>query len=122
MRSTKRQDDILNILSGDYGYSEVGTQPYSAASVTHMLKQSSKANSDISINSVRTTLKMLVSKGLVTTERRETEVLSGLGYIQRELDHYWNASTEHQDRLAASKHNAETSRRQQDALDRMFTV
>lgn len=87
MRNTKRQENILNLLSGDSWFFEVGELPYSAAAVTYLLNLT--GDSGASINSVRTTLKTMVLKGLVTMERKATEVRSGLGCIQRELDHYW---------------------------------
>lgn len=118
MRNTKRQENILNILSGDGWYFEVDALPYNAATVTHLLKVS--GDSGASINSVRTTLKTMVTKGLVTMERQTTEVQSGLGCIQRELDHYWNASTEAEDRITAARYKAGASARQAEALARMF--
>lgn len=118
MRNTKRQENILNVLSGDSWFFEVGAQPYSASTVTHLLHLS--GDSGASINSVRTTLKTMVAKGLVTTERLEAEVCSGLGYISRELDHYWNASTAQHDRIAAAKYKAGAEDRQAEALKNML--
>lgn len=118
MRNTKRQENILNVLSGDSWFFEVGELPYSASTVKHLLNLT--GDSGASINSVRTTLKTMVTKGLVTMERQTTEVQSGLGCIQRELDHYWNASTEAQDRITAARYKAGASARSANALENMF--
>ena len=118
MRNTKRQENILNVLSDDSWFFEVGALPHSAVSVTYLLNMT--GDSGASINSVRATLKTMVTKGLVTVERQTTEVQSGLGCIQRELDHYWNASTEAQDRIAAAKYKAGASARSASALENMF--
>lgn len=97
-RTTQRQQDILDALSSDM-YGEVGTQPYSAPTVTYLLNLG--RDKPISLSAVRATLKLLLAKGLVTMERQPEEVPTGLGYITRPLDCYWSAATEQQDRLSA---------------------
>ena len=121
MRNTQRQNQILELLSGAEWYYEVGTQPYTAASITHLINLSSEAGSkEASLNSVRATLKRLADKGLAIVERKPAEVRTGLGEIVRQLDHYWNAETQAQDQITADEYNAGASARQEAALAQMF--
>ena len=119
-RLTVRQSEIMNHLSGDFEYSEVGTQPYAAPAIHYLLNLNQDGNKDISLNSVRTTLKLLVKKGLVELERKPAEVNSGLGYITRDLDHYWNVSTKKEDKKTAKEWNDGAKKRQDDAMNAMF--
>lgn len=114
---TERQKEILSLLSGDDWYFEVGTQPYSAADISYLINMGDR---DISPNAVRSTLKLLVKKGLVSVERKKATVMTGLGEIERELDHYWNLSTKDEDEKTAKEWNDGAEQRSVDALDRLF--
>lgn len=116
-RMTDRQKEILSLLSGSDWYFEVGTQPYTATDITHLINMGEK---EVSPNAVRETLKLLTKKGLVVTERKKADVFTGLGEIQRELDHYWNIATEKEDKVTAKAWNDGKKQRSDDALDKMF--
>ena len=116
-RMTERQKEILSLLSGDDWYFEVGTQPYSAADISYLINMGDR---DISPNAVRSTLKLLAKKGLVSVERKKATVMTGLGEIERELDHYWNLSTKEEDEKTAKKWNDGAEQRSSEALDRLF--
>lgn len=114
---TERQKEILSLLSGDDWYFEVGTQPYSAADISYLINMGDR---DISPNAVRSTLKLLAKKGLVSVERKKATVMTGLGEIERELDHYWNLSTKEEDEITAKAWNDGAEQRSSEALDRLF--
>lgn len=114
---TERQKEILSLLSGDDWYFEVGTQPYSAADISYLINMGDR---DISPNAVRSTLKLLAKKGLVSVERKKATVMTGLGEIERELDHYWNLSTKEEDEKTSKKWNDGAEQRSSEALDRLF--
>lgn len=116
-RNTQRQNQILELLSGADRYLESGTQPYTAASITYLLNM---AGAGATVNSVRNTLRLMTDKGLVTVERKPAEVRTGLGEVMRQLDHYWNAETQDQDRLTAQAWNDEAPARQEAAFKALF--
>jgi len=121
IRITKRQSDILSILSGDLEYIEIGAQPYTAPSVAYILNLNQDGNTDISTTAVRTTLKLLVEKGLVEVERKQAEVQTGLGEITRELDHYWNIATKKEDEVTAKRWNDDAEERREVVFEKMFS-
>ena len=116
-RNTERQNQILELLSGTDWYFEVGTQPFSASTVTDLLNM---AGAGATVNSVRNTLKLMADKGLVIVEHKPAEVRTGWGEVMRQLDHYWNAETQAQDQITADEYNAEAPARQEAALAQMF--
>ena len=116
-RMTERQKEILSLLSGSDWYFEVGTQPYSAVDISYLLNA---GESKVSPNAVRETLKLLVKKGLASVDRRKATVFTGLGEIERELDHYWNVATKEEDEITAKAWNDGAEQRRSEALDRMF--
>lgn len=116
-RMTERQKKILSLLSGDSEYFEVGTQPYTAATISYLINL---GDQKISPNAVRASLKLLVKKGLVSVERKKTSVYTGLGEIERALDHYWNISTKEEDATTAKAWKDGAEQRSADALDRLF--
>lgn len=116
-RMTERQKEILSLLSGSDWYFEVGTQPYSAVDISYLLNA---GESKVSSNAVRETLKLLVKKGLVGVDRRKATVFTGLGEIERDLDHYWNVATKEEDEITAKAWNDGAEQRSAEALDRMF--
>ena len=116
-RMTERQKEILSLLSGDGWYFEVGTQPYSAADISYLINIGGR---DINPNAVRSTLKLLAKKGLVSVERKKASVMTGLGEIERDLDHYWNVATKEEDEITAKAWNDGAEQRRSEALDRMF--
>lgn len=116
-RMTERQKEILSLLSGSDWYFEVGTQPYNASDVAYLINMGKK---QVSPNAVRETLKLLVKKGLAGVERKKAEVYTGLGQIERELDHYWNVSTKEEDEITAKAWNDGAEQRSAEALDRLF--
>lgn len=116
-RVTKRQKEILSLLSGSDWYFEVGTQPYSAVDISYLLNA---GESKVSPNAVRETLKLLVKKGLASVDRRKATVFTGLGEIERELDHYWNVATKEEDEITAKVWNDGAEQRSAEALDRLF--
>lgn len=118
-RSTEQKRQILAVLS-DGDFFECGTPPYTASTVAHMLTM--EHDREFSIDSVRRTLKTLEREGLVIAEVKPAEVLTGLGYIERPLAHYWNAETHQQDKAAADKWNDGAQARAEAALKGMFTA
>lgn len=114
-RNTERQNQILELLSGADWYLEVGTQPFSASTVTELLNMAGAT-----VNSVRNTLKLMADKGLVIVERKPAEVRTGWGEVMRQLDHYWNAETQAHDKITADEYNALAPARQEAALAQMF--
>ena len=116
-RMTERQKEILSLLSGSDWYFEVGTQPYSAVDISYLLNA---GESKVSPNAVRETLKLLVKKGLVSVDRRKATVFTGLGEIERDLDHYWNVATKEEDEITAKAWNDGAEQRSTEALDRLF--
>lgn len=116
-RMTERQKEILSLLSGSDWYFEVGTQPYSAADISYLLNMGEK---QVSPNAVRETLKLLVKKGLASVDRRKATVFTGLGEIERDLDHYWNVATKEEDEVAAKAWNDGAEQRSTEALDKLF--
>lgn len=116
-RMTERQKEILSLLSGSDWYFEVGTQPYNASDVTYLINMGEK---QVSPNAVRETLKLLVKKGLAGVERKKAEVYTGLGQIERELDHYWNVATKEEDEITAKAWSDGAEQRSAEALDRLF--
>lgn len=116
-RMTERQKEILSLLSGSDWYFEVGTQPYSAVDISYLLNA---GESKVSPNAVRETLKLLVKKGLVSVDRRKATVFTGLGEIERDLDHYWNVATKEEDEITAKAWNNGAEQRSTEALDRLF--
>lgn len=116
-RMTERQKEILSLLSGSDWYVEVGAQPYNASDIAYLINMGEKK---VSPNAVRETLKLLVKKGLVSAEKRKATVFTGLGMIERDLDHYWNIATKEEDEMAAKIWNDGAKQRSADALDRMF--
>ena len=116
-RMTERQKEILSLLSGSDWYFEVGTQPYSAVDISYLLNA---GESKVSPNAVRSTLKLLAKKGLVSVERKKALVMTGLGEIERDLDHYWNVATKEEDEITAKAWNDGAEQRSAEALDRMF--
>lgn len=116
-RMTGRQKEILSLLSGSDWYFEVGTQPYSAADISYLLNMGEK---QVSPNAVRETLKLLVKKGLASADRRKATVFTGLGEIERDLDHYWNVATKEEDEVAAKAWNDGAEQRSAEALDKLF--
>ena len=116
-RMTERQKEILSLLSGSDWYFEVGTQPYSSVDISYLLNA---GESKVSPNAVRETLKLLVKKGLVSVDRRKATVFTGLGEIERDLDHYWNVATKEEDEITAKAWNDGAEQRSTEALDRMF--
>ena len=116
-RMTERQKEILSLLSGSDWYFEVGTQPYSAVDISYLLNA---GESKVSPNAVRETLKLLVKKGLASVERKKATVFTGLGEIERDLDHYWNLTTKEEDEITAKAWNDGAEQRSTEALDRLF--
>lgn len=116
-RMTERQKEILSLLSGSDWYFEVGAQPYSAVDISYLLNA---GESKVSPNAVRETLKLLVKKGLASVDRRKATVLTGLGEIERDLDHYWNVATKEEDEITAKAWNDGSEQRSKDLLDKMF--
>lgn len=116
-RMTERQKEILSLLSGSDWYFEVGTQPYSAVDISYLINMGEK---QVSPNAVRETLKLLVKKGLVSVDRRKATVFTGLGEIERDLDHYWNVATKEEDEITAKAWSDGAEQRSTEALDRMF--
>lgn len=116
-RMTERQKEILSLLSGSDWYFEVGTQPYSAVDISYLLNA---GESKVSPNAVRETLKLLVKKGLASVDRRKATVFTGLGEIERDLDHYWNVATKEEDEVTAKAWNDGAEQRSTEALDRLF--
>lgn len=116
-RMTERQKEILSLLSGSDWYFEIGTQPYSAADISYLLNMGEK---QVSPNAVRETLKLLVKKGLASVDRRKATVFTGLGEIERDLDHYWNVATKEEDEVAAKAWNDGAEQRSAEALDKLF--
>lgn len=116
-RMTERQKEILSLLSGSDWYFEVGTQPYSAVDISYLINMGEK---QVSPNAVRETLKLLVKKGLASVDRRKATVLTGLGEIERDLDHYWNVATKEEDKITAKAWNDGAEQRSTEALDRLF--
>ena len=116
-RMTERQKEILLLLSGSDWYFEVGAQPYSAVDISYLLNA---GESKVSPNAVRETLKLLVKKGLVSVDRRKATVFTGLGEIERDLDHYWNVATKEEDEITAKAWNDGAEQRSTEALDRLF--
>ena len=115
-RMTERQKEILSLLSGDDWYFEVGAQPYSAADISHLINMGDRC---INPTAVRNTLKLLAKKGLVSVERKKASVMTGLGEIERELDHYWNVATRKEDEITAKAWNDGAEQRRLAALDKM---
>ena len=115
-RMTERQKEILSLLSGSDWYFEVGTQPYSAADISCLINMGEK---QVSPNAVRETLKLLVKKGLVIVDRRKATVFTGLGEIERDLDHYWNVATKEEDEITAKAWSDGAEQRSAEALDRL---
>lgn len=109
-RMTARQIEVLSLLKGSEWYEEVGTQPYSAPSIAHLIEVTT--GKAVALDSVRNTLKLLESKGAVIAERRSATVATGLGDIERPLMHYWNAETMLNDKASADIWNAHTDARQ----------
>lgn len=118
-RNTEQKQMILNALKTDC-YIECGAPPYTAPSVTHLM--SIEHDMDFSINSVRRTLKTLEREGKVIVEIKPAEVLTGLGYIERPLAHYWNAETYQQDYEAAKEWNDGAVSRAENALKEMLKM
>lgn len=116
-RMTERQKEILSLLSGSDWYFEVGTQPYSAVDISYLLNA---GENKVNPNAVRETLKLLVKKGLASVDRRKATVFTGLGEIERDLDHYWNVATKEEDEIAAKAWNDGAEQRSAEALDRLF--
>lgn len=118
-RMTERQKKILSLLSGDRWYCEVGAQPYNAADISYLINMGEE---EVSPNAVRQTLKLLAKKGLASVDRKKAKVYTGLGEIERDLDHYWNIATKEEDEKAAKAWNDGAAQRSADAFDRMFGV
>ena len=116
-RMTERQKEILSLLSGTDWYCEVGTQPYSAADISYLINMGDR---DINPNAIRSTLKLLAKKGLVSVERKKASVMTGLGEIERDLDHYWNVATKEEDEITAKAWNDGAEQRRSEALDKLF--
>lgn len=116
-RMTERQKEILSLLSGSDWYFEVGTQPYSAVDISYLINMGEK---QVSPNAVRETLKLLVEKGLASVDRRKATVFTGLGEIERDLDHYWNVATKEEDEITAKAWSDGAEQRSTEALDRLF--
>lgn len=116
-RMTERQKEILSLLSGSDWYFEVGTQPYSAVDISYLINMGEK---QVSPNAVRETLKLLVKKGLASVDRRKATVFTGLGEIERDLDHYWNVATKEEDEITAKAWSDGAEQRSTEALDRLF--
>ena len=117
-RNTNRQQEVLQLLSGDDFYQEVGAQPYAASSIAWLIDSSADQNQ--LTTSVRRTLQLLVKKGLVRAEKIPVEVQTGVSVANRNLDHYWNIATEKEDAVTAKAWNDGKKQRSDDALDKMF--
>lgn len=116
VRNTKRQRDILEVLSSDACF-EVGAQPYTAPTVAYLLRFLGFEPEQPRTTTVRATLKRMAAKGMVAMVRVDTEVHTGLGVVTRSLDAYWNAETMAADAAQAQAWNDGASQRQGAALD-----